>query len=885
MKNPNAAPPRWVRRLLAWFHPAETLEEVEGDLEELYSFWYNRDGETRATLYYLRSVLSVLPPFVRRRPERSESRPPFPFATDMLRNYLKIAFRNLLKQPVFSLINITGLSLGLATVLFILLFVQDEVSFDRFQERGDRLYRLVYHYTSADRPDGRSSLSGYPQGPAFTREVPEVEAFCRMHGWEMLVRKGTEGIYQRVMYVDSTFFRLFSFGLLAGDPATALRDPGSVVLTDETARKYFGTVDVVGKTLSIDAGGRFEPNRITAVVKAPPMNSSLRFDALRPFVAALPPDRKAWGEDQWFNFFTNTFLLLRPDADPARAEQNMERVFRKYGGKQYADLRKQEQDYRIQYRLQPFLQMHLQAGYGMNNGLATGSNALYSYILGGIAGLILLIACINFINLTLARSLRRGKEIGVRKVTGSTRGQLVMQFLGESLILTGLAFLPALLLVVSLLPVFSDLANKSLEIGFLLAPQTIGLFLGLLLLVGLLAGSYPALVLSGFSPIQTLYGRFRFNGGNWLGKSLVVLQFAIAVFLLIGTVVLHGQFHFIRTADVGYETANRVRVYIPWGREQKGELLQAALRGRPGIRIATRKQGGYYGDAFLVNGRPTRQVAVERMDDQYLRFLNVPVVQGRELSYANPADTVSNILVNQTFVRMYLDAKKPAVGQVVQKEGENGRRETFTIAGVVRDYQVGSLRSELEPMLLWLGKPHQMNQLYVKLDPAYTPAALRRIETTYKALIPFQPFSYEFTEDDRMEAYADDARWKSLISAAAAIAILISALGLFGLVSLSVEQRTKEIGIRKVLGAGLPEIVGQLSGNFLKLVLLAIGIGMPVGWYVGRRWLDGFVYRIEFGWWIFAFVGLLTVGIALLTVSVQAVRAALTNPARTLRSD
>ena len=805
----------------------------------------------------------------------------------MFSNYLKIALRQLATNRVFSSINIVGLSLGLAAVLFILLFVQDEVSYDRFHERGNRLYRLVRNTTDADGLERKTSVTGMPQGPTFTRELPEIEAFCRVKGYEMLFRKGSEGIYQQVMYVDTSFFHLFSFDLLAGNAKTLLNDPQSVVLTDEMATKYFGTTDVLGKLIEIDGGGSFESYKVTGVVKTPPMNSSVRFDVLRPFVASLPPNRKDWGEDIWLNSFLNTFFLLRADrtgtaADPVAVERKFVSVSNVHARQELADIRKEYGPYKLEYRLQPYQAMHLNPDYGMSNGLTSGSSSVYSYILGGIAGLILLIAGINFVNLTLARSLRRGKEIGVRKVTGSTRGQLIGQFLGESFLLTLLAFIPAILLVYLLLPQFAQLTNKSLQVGFLFTPKTIGLFAGLIGLVALLAGFYPALVLSGFSPIQTLYGRVRLGGRNVLGQSLVVVQFAIAVFLLIGTAVLHGQFQFIRTANVGYETANRVRVYIPWGREQRGELLQTTLRNKPGIQVVTRKSGGSNNNTFRIQNKPINS-AIERIDDQYLQFLSVPVVQGRALSYANSADSVSNIMVNETFVKKFLSSKQPAVGQIVTADDE--RKIPLTVVGVVRDYQYGSLRDKLEPVLWQLGKPAQMNQLYAKLDPAYTQKALQTIGQNFKKLIPFQPFSYEFTEDDRLENYADDERWKQIITYSSLLAILISALGLFGLVSLTIEQRTKEIGIRKVLGANVTEITRLLSVNFLKLIGVACLVAMPIGWYAARTWLDTFVFRMEFGWWIFALTGAFVLTVALLTISIQAIKAALMNPVKSLRSE
>ncbi|AQG81074.1 ABC transporter permease [Spirosoma montaniterrae] len=811
----------------------------------------------------------------------------------MLRNYLKIAWRNLWINRVFSSVNIIGLSLGLAAVLFILLFVRDEISYDKFHEHGDRLYRVVRHTTDADVGERKNGITGMPQGPTFAREIPEVEAFCRVKGYEMLFRKGNEGIYQQVVYADTSFFRLFSFKLLAGDANTLLNDPRSVVLTDEIATKYFGTTDILGKLIKIDAGGNFESYKITGVVKTPPINSSIRFDALRPFIASLPPDRKDWNENVWLNSFLNTFLLLRSDragipADPAVVERKFVAVVNIHARHELADINKEYGPYKLSYHLQPYEAMHLNPEYGMNNGLMSGSSSVYSYILSAIAGFILLLAGINFVNLTLARSLRRGKEIGVRKVIGSTRAQLVGQFLSESLLLTVLAFVPAMLLVWGLLPHFSELANKQLQVRFLFTPQTVGLFLALILLVALLTGLYPALVLSGFSPVQTLYQRFRLSGTglltgrNWLGKSLVVVQFTIAVFLLIGTAVLHGQFQYIRTANIGYETANRVRVYIPWGRERRGELLQATLRNQPGIQIVTRKAGGSNFNTYKVNDKPILS-AIERIDDQYLSFLDVPVVQGRALTYTNPLDSVSNILVNETFAKKFLNTNQPAVGQIVDQDG--GAKTRYTVVGVVRDYQYGTLRDKLEPVLWQLGKPDRMNQLYAKLDPAQTQQALLTIEQNFKRLIPFQPFSVHFMEDDRLENYTDDARWTQIITYSSLLAILISALGLFGLVSLTVETRTKEIGIRKVLGASIAEITRLISVNFLMLVGAACLIAMPVGWYVARQWLDTFVFRMEFDWWIFALTGAFMLIVAGFTIAIQAVRAALMNPVKSLRSE
>lgn len=803
----------------------------------------------------------------------------------MFKNYLKIAWRNLVRNRVLSTINIVGLSAGLTAVMFILLFVRDEVSYDRFHAQANQLYRIVLDTRTPDGNEIRTGATGLPQGPAFAAELPEVAGFCRVQGYEMLVRKKDEGIYQQVMYVDPSFLKLFSFDLLAGNPSTLLNDPGNVVITDDIARTYFGTTDVLNRLLTIDAGGSFENYRISGVVKTPPMNSSIRFDLLRPFVASLPPNRKDWPETDWSDGFLNTFLLLRPDAtNPMAMERKMATVFEKYASQQLAQLRKENGPFSLAYHLQPFTAMHLDNRYDRENGLQQGSSSVYSYILSGIAGLILLLAGINFVNLTLARSLRRTKEIGIRKVTGSTRRQLIVQFVGEAFLLTLLAFVPALVLVYALLPQFSTLANKALQISFLFTPQTLGLFAGLVVLVTGLAGFYPALVLSGFNPTQILYGRVRLAERNRVGKSLVVLQFVIAIVLMIGTVVLHGQFDYIQTASVGYERANRVRVYIPWGREKQGELVKQALRQQPGIDAVARKSGGHQAGTYYVQNKPVKS-GNEWIDDQYLNFVNIPILAGRGLRSANTADSLSNILVNETFVKRFLSAGKPAVGQMIQRQENDTTRRDLTIVGVVRDYQYRSLRDKPEPVLFQLGRPEQMNQLYAKLTPRQSQAGLQAIETLFRQLIPYQPFSYHFMEDDRLNDYADDARWKQLITDAAILALLIAGLGLFGLVTLTTEQRIKEIGIRKVLGASVLEISRTLSVSFLKLVLLSFLIAAPIGWYAARQWLDTFVYRMDLNVWIFGLVGLSVLGIALLTVSFQSIKAALMNPVKSLRSE
>ncbi|MFT4031940.1 MAG: ABC transporter permease [Siphonobacter sp.] len=807
----------------------------------------------------------------------------------MLSNYLKIAWRNLLKNRIFSLINIVGLSLGLAVVMLILLFVQDEVSFDRFQEKGDRLYRLNAKYTAPDGTERYNGITGTAHGPAFQREISAIEAICRIKGWNMLVKKGSEGLNEKVMYADSTFFDCFTFPLLKGNPHKALVDLHSVVITEDMAERHFGTTNVLGKTIEIDLDGKFEPFTIAGLVGNPPMNSTIRFAALIPFVRSLPtePEARRTAETEWMSYHLNTFVLLRKDANAAQVEAQFPKVFQKYAGAEYARLQKEYgiKD-KLSFGIQPYMAMHMDARYGIGNGLESGSNATYSYILLGIAGLILFIACVNFVNLTLARSLRRSKEIGIRKVTGSTRSQLISQFLGESFLLTFLAFLPAFGLVELLLPEFSELTKKALKASYLLTPQTIGLFAGLLLTVSLLAGAYPAFVLSGFRPIETLYGRFKLSGRNWMGKSLVVLQFSIAIFLLIATFVFQSQFKFIADTNLGYNSDQVVRLDLPYGRPGVASQLKNSLLTQPGIEQVSLRSSGWRATInFLINNEhPKEGLYFEEIDSQHLPLLQIPIVKGRNFNSANSADSINNILVNEAFVKEYMHDNANVIGQSIDKEDDQKVRKPLTIIGVVKDYHLGSLREKIRPMLWYMGKPDNMTLMYVKLKPNAS-TVLTHIEQQFHKIVPYFPFSYKFLEDERMNDYGNDNRWKQIITYASLISVLISALGLFGLATLSMEQRTKEIGIRKVLGASVVQISRLLSLDYLKLIAVAFIVAMPLGYYATRQWLDGFVYRISFSWWIFAGAGGLVLLIAMLTVSSQAIRAARANPVKSLKSE
>lgn len=470
----------------------------------------------------------------------------------MFSNYFKIAFRNLWRSKAFSLINIAGLSIGLACCMLIFLYTKDEVSFDRFHEKKSQLFRTTIRVINKQGEEMKMGGSGMVEGPAFKREIPEVEDFVRVQQERFLVKKGNETFNQEAWYVDENFFTVFSFPLIAGDPKKVLSELNSMVLSDETAEKYFGTADAVGKTLALEINGKFEPFVVSGVAKRAPQNSTLKFTILLPFKY----NEKLHPDDQWMSIFMNSFLVLNPKANPQVVATKMNRVFATNAKNQLEEARQKGFDGKWIWGLQPFLQIHLSTDYRADNGLSDASNPIYSYILTGIALFILLIACINFVNLTVAQSLKRGKEIGIRKVVGGQRSQLIRQFLGESFILCFLAFMLAVMLTELALPVFNELANKRLAMSYLFDFQLVAGFIGLFLLTGFAAGFYPALVLSGFNPVQTLYNRTRFASRNYLAKSLVVVQFALATFLIISTLFIYAQFDYLTHKQLGYNDKN-----------------------------------------------------------------------------------------------------------------------------------------------------------------------------------------------------------------------------------------------------------------------------------------------------------------------------------------
>ena len=802
----------------------------------------------------------------------------------MIRNYLKIAFRNLLQNKVYSLVSLLSLTLGLTVVILISLYVKDDLSFDKFHTNGKQIYRLVQDVKNGGGAINKMGNTGIPQGPAFKAELPEITDFCRFkNGWNTLVQKDNNAFKETLMYADPSVLTMFSFDVLSGDAKSALKGMNGVVITQKIAEKYFKNEEPLGKVLNIgDEGADFKPFVVTAVVKSPPLNSSIQFDLLLSFQHIIPTDpAQRINQENWFNASLNTFVLLNPQAEVAQVEKKMMPITAKYVGESQKQSQGSAIKFSTKFSLQPFYRMHLDPEYYATNGMEYWSNEKYPQMLSGLALLILIIACINYINLTLARSLKRSKEIGIRKTTGGTKSQLITQFLSESFLLTLLAALPSILLTNLLLPSFSELTNKQLDASLLLESSSILMLIALLILVAFLSGFYPALVLSNFQPIESLKGQLKFNNRNTFGKALVVFQFVLAGVMIIGTIIAYQQFQYISDAKLGYKTDNILRFWLPWEQISKiATPMKNELAALPLVKKVSSKSGDWNSTKYEVNGRKTDYIYYEHIDENHLQLLQIPLVSGRYLSSKYSLDTVSSLVVNEAFVREYV-AKNQNPYEANIKQGD----ENSHIVGIVKDFHYDSFKEKIKPIVWILDKQAQAGCLHIEIAKGHEAEALASIKKVYKKFVPYLPIEYQFLDDFRMNKYADDLRWQKVLNFTSIIAILIACLGLFGMATFNTENRTKEIGIRKVLGASVVSIVNLLSKDFLKLVLIAFIIACPFAYYLADTWLQDFVYRINIEWWVFILAGFLVVAIALLTVGYQGIKAALMNPVKSLKSE
>lgn len=812
----------------------------------------------------------------------------------MFTNYLKIAFRSLWKNKGYSAINIFGLAIGLATCLLITLYVIDELGYDRFNTNADRIYRI-----NSDIRFGGGDLhftqTSDMMGQVLKKDYPDVEAYTRIYANEgpKLIKKGSGFINEKdVAYVDSTFFDVFTLPAIEGDTKTALNEPNTVVITESTAKKYFSTANVMGKTVEVQNDGATRPYKITAVIKDMPRNSHFNLD----FMFSMKNADYEWGQFTSHNF--HTYLLLKKGTDYKAFEKNFDQYITKYVlpyVQQFIKISSMDEfkksGNKLEYSLMPLTKIHLYSTYNFE--LSPSGNIQYVYIFAAVALFILIIACINFMNLSTARSANRAKEVGIRKVLGTERKTLIAQFLVESTVTAFISLIIAIAIAYLVLPLFNDVAAKSLSVNDLLNIKILPFIIILPFVVGLLAGSYPALFLSKFKPIVVLKGNANtgFKKSN-LRNVLVVFQFATSIMLIIGTMIVYTQLHYIQTTKLGFSKDQVLVINDAYALNNNVQAFKNEVRAMKGVSSATvssylpvtssSRSDNTYSREAVMDVKSGIDMQTWRIDYDYIKTMGMEIVKGRNFSKDFGTDS-SAMLITETTARLlgYTDPVGKMIYVPSDEDGDNSMLP-LQIIGVIKDFHFESLRQNIGPLCMRLG--NSTGLVSFKITAADAQGLIKQVENSWKVMAPAMPFSYRFMNDSFDEMYRSEQRAGSIAIVFAILAILIACLGLFGLVTYMAEQRTKEIGIRKVLGASISNVVTMLSKDFLLLVIIACVFAFPVAWWAMHTWLEDFAYRIDISWWLFAAAGIAALLIALITVSFQAIKAALANPVKSLRT-
>ncbi|HTJ53328.1 MAG TPA: ABC transporter permease [Cyclobacteriaceae bacterium] len=800
----------------------------------------------------------------------------------MLKNYLIVGWRNLLKKKAYSAINIFGLGLGIACCLLIFMYVEYERSFDNYHTKGDRIYRVI-HGNKNQSTDEYWVWNNAPIGPALASNFPEIDKVVQFSGRSDILLTYGEKIFQEegIFFMDSTVFDVFSWKLLKGNPKTALAAPYSIVLTETAAKKYFGDEEPLGKSIKgTDSPGRANAGDylVTGVMEDVPANSHFKFDmllSLSTFRKSIPDIFTNWG---YVDFYT--YFLVNDKFDRARFEQKLPG---------FIERQMKDPNNRYAIQIEPLKDAYLRTPAQRQPG-ETGSLAnLYIFSIIGL--FILAIAMINFMNLSTARSMERSKEVGVRKSIGANRKSLITQFLSESLIIVYLSMMVAIVIVTLAMPGMISITGRALDIQQFITPQNIGILAGISLVIALVAGSYPSFVLSAFNPVMVLKGMSKSGkSGVALRRGLVVLQFSLSIALIAGTMIVYSQMNHILNKDMGFDKermlildynydfqVNRQREAFKTEMEANSEILSTAFtRSVP---------GGYYPNAGTEiqtpegkmngNGQPIFQVGMD-----FVNHFNLKLVAGRSYSRDHPADTIGNLVINESMAKQY-GYTNPAdiIGKKYSQWGREGE-----VIGVVKDFNFTSLHRPIQPLSMPL-EPFACRYLCLKVKSDNMTATIEKVHAIWNRMAPHRPFLYSFLDDDFAKQYQKDYNFRQLFTVFSCLAIFIACLGLLGLATHTAELKTKEIGIRKVLGADITSIVSMLSKDFVILIVVSMLIATPVAWYVMNKWLENFAYHINIQFWTFILAGLAALIVAVITISFQAIKAAVANPVKALRSE
>jgi putative ABC transport system permease protein len=794
----------------------------------------------------------------------------------MIKNLLLVAIRNFKRDKAYSLLNILGLTIGITFGLFLIFYIKDELSYDRYNKKADRIYRIASYIKEPEKETMKWVSTPFPLQPVLAKDFPEVEESVRfINMGKTMYKNGELRIYEdKVFLADSSLFRIFTYTFIEGDPQTALVAPNSMVLTESEAKKYFGgSQGIVGRSLQNDKGDVY---KITAVVKDVPKNSHLIFNAL--IAASSLPKASGGG---WGGFYLYTYVLLKPNANAAAFEKKLLPLYDKYMASIFA-----QYNVKIRFGVQPLTAIHLYSDLsGEPEELGSIS---YIYIFSAVALFMLLIACINYMNLTTARSARRAKEIGIRKVTGSSQWMLVAQFLVESTLTALIALLLSIGLIALFLPMFNSLSGKFISFRTLLEPGTLPILLAIILFVGLVGGSYPAFYLSKFNPVDVLKGSLAKSSSNVvLRRILVVIQFSISMIMLICTWVVYGQLNYLHNKDLGFNKEQVISVKANANRDIRGKILafKNEVKKNPQVLSASTAQAnpgdGVNFNLFRVeskNGFVDQGVDCYGVDEDYFRTLGMEIRKGR--NFSGLSDTLKSIIVNENMVN-YFHWADP-IGKRVKFPGDT-TAFYLEVVGVVKDFNQKSLYNPIAPLILFY-RPNS-SSIQAKLDPRAIPSTVAAIEGSWKKYFPELPFAYTFLDQDFDSQYASDRKRGKIFTAFSVLTILITCLGLLGLIAFTTQQRQKEISIRKIMGAGIGQIVPLITRNFVLLVGISCLIAFPVAWIFMHKWLTIFPYNTGLTITPFFFSALVVLLITLLTVIFHTVRAALANPSKSLRSE
>lgn len=885
-------PPRWARQLLCWLHPSETLEEVQGDLDELYAYWYQRAGEPQASFRYLLNVVSVLPPFVvHRRSQPTQYRTPSSLHPAMLSNYVKIALRSLWKNRGYATLNVVGLASAfcISTLLFLTSYLQ--LTFDSFFADGEHIYQ-TYYFANEPEQATKSATMPLPLAPALKADFPELEAATRLVQTRKSLVEYQGRYFDKAVYLaDSDFLNLFSFSMLKGNRNMAMQDLNSIVLTNDMARSIFGEADPIGKKVRVGSTGEQKQYTVTGVVADPPYNSSLQFEALIR-VENLPNYQarmSAWNDNSF-----RVFVKLPATISQATFEARLKPFTQKYLASSLESLKKKgakpdAQGDVFAIRLQTLANAHF------DRELAGGKGAPVAliYVLLGIASFILLIACINFINLSIARSFTRAKEVGVRKSLGALKNQLFVQIWSESTLICFAGFAIGVFLAYAAMPAFNATFHIKLAPAYMAKPGFVALTAGLFLLVTLLAGGYPAWQMARFNAVEVLKGKVSLKRPGLLRNALIITQFTLSSLLACVTIIAMQQVDFLREQPLGFEQEQVIS--IPVGNQVNGrqvlQRLRNALANDPGVLAITGTDINLGNGKDHISSRSTlgfsyqgRDVSCDLLmiDYDYFKTLNIKLLAGRDFNPAYPSDSLNRVIITASMAKQL--GKQNPVGTFFHDDTDTSGQQT-QIIGVVPDFHLYSLADKAQPIAMHLSHTEAIRYIFVRVTPQQLASSMDKLKAVWQSIAPQSEFMGTFLDENVAAWYQNEEMLSRIFSLAAGLAILLSCMGLFAIALLVMEQRTKEIGIRKVLGASVPSLVVSLSRDFVKLVLIALFIAMPLAWFAMQQWLDNYAYRISISLWVFVLVGAGAILVALATVSFHSIRAALMNPVKSLRSE